>query len=81
MLRSQAAGLHGFFPQMAELSRDHLVVGHRRREQSDVRSKAIHAGYFFLRDGRIVVGKIAPDQFGDEFRFRRRKAFLTDICS
>ena len=66
---------------MAELSRDHLVVLRRSREQSDIRSEAIHAVYFFLRDGRVVVRKIAPDQFSDKLRFRGRKAFSADFCS
>ena len=66
---------------MSELGRDDLIVGNRRREQTDVLSETVHVNNSFFSNGWIVVGEITPDQFGDELRFGRRKALLAHFCS
>ena len=70
-----------FLPKVAELGRDDLIVGNRCREQADVLGETVHKTNGFFSNGWIVVGEITPDQFGNEFRFGRRKALLPHFRS
>src|ERR1051325_5713895 len=53
-------------PQVAELSRHHLVVRVRPRQQPHILGKLVHTGGVVGRDTRLIELGVAANQLGDQ---------------
>jgi hypothetical protein len=57
-------------PQLRKLRRDDAPIRYLAPEDADVARKGVHADDEFRCDFRIVIGKVAADQLGDQGRRR-----------